>query len=182
MGERLFLCTLCSMVDQLLAVRGTCVGINWVERFLVSVKSERGTAYRNKRLVYRRKQKIRWLKRWTGVRRGVQRVQLVLLGGGFPDGKNAASEDMTSRHAQNMQLHEAVDYIDSLLYLDGVVLRYLGWSRWGNAFRNRIGRFATDQRSTSRTISPMTTQYSLRNNSGGWKPIVNQLSKDSALL
>jgi hypothetical protein len=57
------------------------------------------------------------------MRRGVQRVQLVLLGGGFPDGKNAASEDMISRHAQNMKLHEAVDSIDSLLYLDGVVLR-----------------------------------------------------------
>jgi hypothetical protein len=57
------------------------------------------------------------------MRRGVQRVQLMLLDGGFPDGKNAASEDMISRHAQNMKLHEAVDSIDSLLYLDGVVLR-----------------------------------------------------------
>jgi hypothetical protein len=98
------------------------------------------------------------------VRRG---VQLVLLGGGLPDGKNAASEGMISRHAENMQLHEAVDSIDSLLNLDGVVLRYLGWSCWGNAFRNRIGRFATDQRSTTRTISPITTQYSLHNDSGG---------------
>jgi hypothetical protein len=103
-------------------------------------------------------------------------VQLVLLGGGFSGVDIAASQGTASGHAENIQLHNSNTSVYFLLNLVGVVLRYLGWSVGGTTFRNRIGRVATDQRSTTRTISPITTQYLLHNTPRSGTPVINPLS------